>query len=55
MDMQGFINYCKQGNPISGDNEELHQLLVQCSYDAQRITMQLNTILSLKRRDNGDF
>ncbi|HDR4604255.1 MULTISPECIES: sugar O-acetyltransferase [Bacillus] len=43
MDMKDFINFCKEGNPISGENKELHDLLVQCSYEAQQITMQLNT------------
>lgn len=38
-----FIEYCRAGNPISGDGSELHHLLTQCSFDAQRITMQLNT------------
>ncbi|GAB2547759.1 sugar O-acetyltransferase [Gracilibacillus alcaliphilus] len=43
MDMEEFIKFCKEGNPISGEDKELHGLLVQCSYEAQRITMQLNT------------
>jgi acetyltransferase-like isoleucine patch superfamily enzyme len=43
MDMKDFIDFCKKGNPISGENKELHELLTQCSYQAQKITMELNT------------
>ncbi|AZJ21123.1 MULTISPECIES: sugar O-acetyltransferase [Bacillus] len=43
MDMKDFINFCKAGKPISGEDKELHDLLVQCSYEAQKITMKLNT------------
>jgi acetyltransferase-like isoleucine patch superfamily enzyme len=43
MDMRDFIDFCKKGNPISGEDKELHGLLKQCSYEAQRITMVLNT------------
>ncbi|WP_138493555.1 sugar O-acetyltransferase [Paenibacillus pinistramenti] len=43
MNMSEFIDFCRQGNPISGEDKELHGLLVQCSYEAQRITMELNT------------
>ncbi|ASN06302.1 sugar O-acetyltransferase [Virgibacillus necropolis] len=43
MDMKDFINFCKTGNPISGEDKELHGLLTQCSFEAQRITMELNT------------
>lgn len=43
MDMKAFIEFCKEGNPISGKDEELHGLLTQCSYEAQRVTMALNT------------
>lgn len=43
MDMKDFINFCKKGNPISGEDKELHGLLKQCSYEAQKITMELNT------------
>ena len=43
MDMKEFIDFCKQGNPISGEDTVLHGLLIQCSYQAQRITMKLNT------------
>lgn len=41
--MIDFINYCREGNPISGEEKELHRLLVQCSFEAQKITMALNT------------
>ncbi|WP_410772132.1 sugar O-acetyltransferase [Fontibacillus sp. BL9] len=43
MDMKEFLDFCKSGNPISGEDRELHGLLVQCSFEAQRITMKLNT------------
>ncbi|OXS64552.1 succinyltransferase-like protein [Bacillus sp. V-88] len=43
MNMEEFLAFCREGNPISGDDEELHGLLTQCSYEAQRITMELNT------------
>ncbi|KQL36061.1 sugar O-acetyltransferase [Psychrobacillus sp. FJAT-21963] len=43
MDMKDFIVFCKKGNPISGEDKELHVLLTKCSYEAQRITMKLNT------------
>jgi acetyltransferase-like isoleucine patch superfamily enzyme len=43
MDMKDFIDFCKKGNPISGEDKELHGLLKQCSYEAQKITMTLNT------------
>lgn len=43
MDMNEFIDFCKKGKPISGEDKELHGLLTQCSYEAQRITMELNT------------
>ncbi|UOQ94836.1 sugar O-acetyltransferase [Halobacillus shinanisalinarum] len=43
MDMKEFIDFCRKGNPISGEDKELHGLLVQCSFEAQRITMELNT------------
>ncbi|WP_277679070.1 DapH/DapD/GlmU-related protein [Gracilibacillus dipsosauri] len=43
MNMEEFIEFCKKGNPISGVDQELHGLLTQCSYDAQKITMKLNT------------
>lgn len=41
--MKEFIEFCKKGNPISGEDKELHELLKQCSYEAQKITMTLNT------------
>lgn len=41
--MKEFINFCKKGNSISGEDKELHGLLTQCSYQAQKITMELNT------------
>ena len=42
MDMKNFIDFCRKGNPISGEDKELHRLLTQCSYEAQKITMALN-------------
>jgi len=43
MEMKEFINFCKKGNSISGEDKELYGLLTQCSYQAQKITMELNT------------
>ena len=43
MDMKDFIDFCRKGNPISGEDKELHRLLTQCSYEAQKVTMALNT------------
>ena len=43
MDIKDFIDFCKEGKPISGEDKELHGLLIQCSYEAQKITMKLNT------------
>lgn len=43
MNMKEFIDFCKKGNPISGEDKELHGLLTQCSYEAQKITMELNS------------
>ena len=43
MDMKDFIEFCKEGNPISSEDKELHGLLTQCSYEAQKITMALNS------------
>ena len=41
--MNDFIDFCKEGNPIAGEDKELHGLLTQRSYEAQKITMALNT------------
>ncbi|MBA9028249.1 hypothetical protein HNP81_003569 [Peribacillus huizhouensis] len=35
MDMKDFIVFCKSGNPISGEDKELHVLLTQCSFEIQ--------------------
>lgn len=43
MDMKAFIEFCKEGKPILGSDKELHGLLIECSYEAQRVTMKLNT------------
>lgn len=43
MNLDEFIEFCKQGNPISGEDKELHELLIQNSYEAIRITTELNT------------
>lgn len=48
MDMKEFIEYCKDGNPISGTDTDLHGLLVQCSYEAQKVTMTLNSSFHTK-------
>ncbi|WP_201305333.1 LbetaH domain-containing protein [Paenibacillus puerhi] len=41
--MKEFIHFCKQGNSISAEDKQLFRLLTQCSYEAQKITMTLNT------------
>lgn len=43
MNMEEFIAYCKEGNPIRGEDKELHGMLTQCSFEAQSITMELNS------------
>lgn len=43
MKMNEFIAYCRAGHSISPQEPELMQLLHQCAYEAQRITMELNT------------
>lgn len=43
MKMEEFIDFCKAGNPIRGEDTDLHGLLVKCSYEAQKITMKLNS------------
>lgn len=43
MEMQEFIDFCKAGNPISSTDKELHGLLVQSSFQAQKIMMELNS------------
>jgi hypothetical protein len=34
--MKDFIDFCKNGYPISGEDKELHRLLKQCSYKPKR-------------------
>lgn len=41
--MKDFIDFCKSSNPIAGEDIELHGLLTKCSFEAQRITMELNS------------
>lgn len=55
MNMNEFIEFCRQGNPISGDDTELHGLLVQCSFDAQKVTMELNTSFHTKEEITALF
>ena len=55
MNMDEFLAFCREGNPISGEDKELHGLLTQCSYEAQRITMELNNFLSFQGRDHRDI
>lgn len=43
MNMEEFVKFCRDGNPIQGGNKELHGLLTECSFEAQRITMELNS------------
>lgn len=42
MNMDEFIVYCQAGHSISPQEPELLQLLHQCAYNAQKITMTLN-------------
>lgn len=42
MEMQEFIDFCKAGNPISSTDKDLHGLLVQSSFQAQKMMMELN-------------
>lgn len=43
MNMDEFIEYCRAGHPIAGEDKVLHGMLTDCSFEAQRITMKLNT------------
>ena len=43
MNMNDFIDFCREGHPISGEDKELHGLLTQNSYEALRITTALNS------------
>lgn len=42
MNMEEFIRYCKEGNPISSEDKELSPLLYECSQNAIKITMEIN-------------
>lgn len=41
--MNEFIEFCKEGHLITGEDKELHGLLIQRSYEALRITTTLNS------------
>lgn len=41
--MKEFIEFCRQGNSIRGEDTELHGLLTQHSFEAQKVTMELNS------------
>lgn len=43
MDMKDFLEFCKQEHTISGDDTELNDLMTQFGFEAQKITMELNT------------
>lgn len=43
MDKKEFIAFCKAGNPIAGEDQELHHLLTECSREAIKITTELNS------------
>jgi acetyltransferase-like isoleucine patch superfamily enzyme len=43
MNKDEFIEYCRAGHPIAGEDKELHGMLTDCSFEAQRMTMKLNT------------
>lgn len=43
MNRDEFIGYCRAGHPIAGEDKVLHGMLTDCSFEAQRMTMKLNT------------
>lgn len=43
MSKQEFIDFCRTGNPIRAEDTHLHGLLVECAFDAQKITKKLNS------------
>ncbi len=49
MEMQEFIAFCKAGNPISSTDKELHSLLVQSSFQAQKIMVELNSTFNTQK------
>lgn len=55
MNMEEFIEFCRAGNPISGDDKEMHGLLTDVSFEAQRITMELNTSFHSKEEITDIF
>lgn len=42
MNKPDFINFCRAGNPIRAEETDLHDLLIECAFDAQKITQKLN-------------
>lgn len=42
MNKQEFIDFCRAGNAIRAEDTDLHGLLVECAFDAQKITKKLN-------------
>ncbi|WP_295163086.1 DapH/DapD/GlmU-related protein [uncultured Brachyspira sp.] len=44
MNIEEFIKYCKDGNPISNEDAELSALLHKCSQNAIKITYEINSI-----------
>lgn len=42
MNLTEFIEYCREGHPISSKETELFSLLRHCAFEAQRLTMKLN-------------
>lgn len=43
MEMNEFLEFCKQGHPISEEDKEVNELSARCSDEAQKLTMTLNT------------
>ena len=43
MEMNEFLEFCKQGHPISEEDKEVNELSARCSDEAQKLTMVLNT------------
>ncbi|WP_295153811.1 DapH/DapD/GlmU-related protein [uncultured Brachyspira sp.] len=43
MNIEEFIRYCKENNPISSEDKELSPFLYECSQNAIKITTEINS------------
>lgn len=43
MNIKEFLDFCKSGHSFSDEDKELNDFLAQCTDEAQRITMELNS------------